>query len=221
LNDTHLPRLYAHPFSSYCQKVLVALYENDTAFEYRSLEAPGAPEELAALWPMKRFPVLVDAGRTVLEATSIIEYLDTHHPGPLRLVPVDADTALEVRMMDRIFDNYVSTPQQKVVFDRLRPEPVRDPRGVAEARAMLVTAYAWLDKVMAGREWAAGDRFSLADCAAAPFLFYADWTERIDPAFTHLIGYRQRLLARPSFARAVEEARPFRNYFPLGAPDRD
>jgi glutathione S-transferase len=165
--------------------------------------------------------VLVDAGRTVLEATSIIEYLDIHHPGPMRLIPVDADTALEVRMMDRIFDNYVSTPQQKVVFDRLRPEPVRDPHGVAEARAMLATAYAWLDKRMAGREWAAGDSFSLADCAAAPFLFYADWTERIDPAFENLVDYRRRLLARPSFARAVEEARPFRKYFPLGAPDRD
>ena len=221
MNNAHLPRLYAHPFSSYSQKVLVALYENRTPFEYRSLESPGAPEELAALWPMKRFPVLVDAGRTVLEATSIIEYLDVHHPGATRLIPVDADGALEVRMMDRVFDNYVSTPQQKVVFDRLRPESVRDPHGVAEARAMLVTAYAWLDKVMANREWAAGDSFSLADCAAAPFLFYADWTERIDPAFANLLDYRRRLLARSSFARAVEEARPFRKYFPLGAPDRD
>ena len=219
--DTILPRLYAHPFSSYCQKVLVALYENQTPFEYRSLESPGAAEELALLWPMKRFPVLVDAGRTVLEATSIIEYLDVEHPGPVRLIPADAGAALEVRMMDRVFDNYVSTPQQKVVFDRLRPEPVRDPHGVAEARAMLVTAYAWLDKVMASREWAAGDSFSLADCAAAPFLFYADWTERIDPSFANVIDYRRRLLARPSFARAIEEARPFRKYFPLGAPDRD
>ena len=219
--DTNPLRLYAHPFSSYCQKVLVALYENDTPFEYRSLESPGVPEELAALWPMKRFPVLVDAGRTVLEATSIIEYLDVRHPGPVRLIPADAGAALEVRMMDRVFDNYVSTPQQKVISDRLRPETVRDPHGVAEARAMLATAYAWLDQRMAGREWAAGDSFSLADCAAAPFLFYADWTERIDPAFSNVIDYRRRLLARPSFARAVEEARPFRNYFPLGAPDRD
>ena len=219
--DPNLPRLYAHPFSSYCQKVLVALYENDTPFEYRSLESPGVLEELAALWPMKRFPVLVDAGRTVLEATSIIEYLDVQHRGPVRLIPADAGAALEVRMLDRVFDNYVSTPQQKVVFDRMRPEPVRDPHGVAEARAMLWTAYAWLDQRMAGREWAAGDSFSLADCAAAPFLFYADWTERIDPAFVNVIAYRRRLLARPSFARAVEEARPFRNYFPLGAPDRD
>lgn len=150
--DTNLPRLYAHPFSSYCQKVLVALYENDTPFEYRMVEEPGAMEELAALWPMKRFPVLVDAGRTVIEATSIIEHLHLHHPGPVRLIPADAKAAVEVRMLDRFFDNYVSTPQQKVVFDRLRPEAARDPHGVAEARAMLDTAYAWLDKAIAGRE---------------------------------------------------------------------
>jgi glutathione S-transferase len=139
----------------------------------------------------------------------------------VRLIPTDAGAAVEVRMMDRVFDNYVSTPQQKIVADRLRPETVRDPHGVAEARVVLATAYAWLDKVMANREWAAGDGFSLADCAAAPFLFYADWTERIDPAFSNLLDYRRRLLARPSFARAVEEARPYRDYFPLGAPDRD
>lgn len=215
------PRLYAHPFSSYCQKALIALYENRTPFEYRMLEEPGAMQALTALWPMKRFPVLVDAGRTVFEATSIIEHLDVHHPGPVRLIPEDATVAVEVRMMDRFFDNYVSTPQQKVVFDCIRPEAARDPHGVAEARAMLDTAYAWLDKTMAGREWAAGDSFSLADCGAAPFLFYADWTHPIDAAFANVIAYRQRLLARPSFARAVDEARPFRKYFPLGAPDRD
>jgi glutathione S-transferase len=123
--------------------------------------------------------------------------------------------------MDRFFDNYISTPQQKIVADSLRAEGERDPRGVADAAAMLDTAYAWLDKTMAGREWAAGDRFSLADCAAAPFLFYADWTHRIDPSFGQVLAYRQRLLARPSFARAVDEARPFRPLFPLGAPDRD
>jgi glutathione S-transferase len=203
--------------------VLTALYENGTPFEMRVLDGPGsqANRELAELWPMKRFPVLVDGERRVFEATCIIEYLGLHHPGPLRLIPEDPRTALEVRMMDRFFDNYVSTPQQKVVFDHLRPEAARDAHGVAEARAMLATAYAWLDKVMADREWAAGDDFSLADCAAAPFLFYADWTERIDPAFANLLDYRRRLLARPSFARAVEEARPFRRYFPLGAPDRD
>lgn len=218
---SELPRLYAHPFSSYSQKVLIALYEHGTPFDYRSLEQPQARDELAALWPMQRFPVLVDRGRTVLEASCIVEYLDLHYPGSTRLVPADAAAALEVRMLDRVFDNYVSTPQQKVVFDALRPEAERDARGVAEAKAMLETAYAWLDRHMAGREWAAADRFSLADCAAAPFLFYADWTHPIDEGFAHVRAYRARLLARPSFARAVDEARPFRPYFPLGAPDRD
>jgi glutathione S-transferase len=216
-----LPKLYAHPFSSYCQKVLVALYENGTPFDYRSLEEPGAMDELAARWPMKRFPILVDGERTVLEATCIIEYLGLHHPGPVRLIPGDAQAALEVRMLDRFFDNYVSTPQQKVVFDSARHEGQRDPYGVDEAKAMLDTAYAWLDRHMANREWAAGDAFSLADCGAAPFLFYADWTHPIAPAFRHVHAYRARLLARPSFARAVDEARPYRHYFPLGAPDRD
>lgn len=214
-------RLYAHPFSSYCQKVLVALYENGTPFDYRSLEEPANNAQLAALWPMKRFPVLVDGERTVLEASCIIEYLQLHHPGPVRLIPGDADAALEVRMLDRFFDNYVSTPQQKPVFDALRAEADRDPFGVREARAMLETSYAWLDARMDGREWAAGDSFSLADCAAAPFLFYADWTHAIDPRFANVHAYRQRLLARPSFQRAVDEARPYRAYFPLGAPDRD
>lgn len=216
-----LPTLYAHPFSSYSQKVLIALYENGTPFEYRSLEEPAAREELAALWPMRRFPVLVARGRTVLEASCIIEYLDLHHPGPVRLIPADTEAALEVRMLDRVFDNYVSTPQQKVVFDALRPAESHDSYGITEAKAMLETAYAWLDRHMAGRTWAAGEGFSLADCAAAPFLFYADWTHPIDAAFAHVRAYRQRLMARPSFARAVDEARPYRSYFPLGAPDRD
>lgn len=213
--------LYAHPFSSYCQKVLVALYENDTAFEYRNLEDPAHLQALARLWPMKRFPVLVDGTRTVIEATSIIEYLHVCHPGPVRLMPIDPLAAVGVRMLDRFFDNYVSTPQQKVVFDAINPQAERDPHGVRKARAMLDTAYAWLDARMAGREWACGDAFSLADCAAAPFLFYADWTHAIDPRFAHVHAYRARLLARPSFKRAVDEARPFRTCFPLGAPDRD
>ena len=210
------PILYAHPFSSYCQKVLVALYENDTPFEYRHLEEGGHMDELTARWPMKRFPILVDGGRTVIEASTIIEHLQLHHPGPRRLIPADPEAALEVRMLDRFFDNYVSTPQQKYVFDVLRPEGSRDPHGVAEARAMLETAYAWLDAHMGGRTWAAGDQFSLADCAAAPFLFYAQWTHAIPPEHAQVHAYRQRLLARPSFARVVDEARPYRSYFPLG-----
>jgi glutathione S-transferase len=216
-------KLYAHPFSSYCQKALIALYENSTPFEFRLLahDDPQIMAEFADLWPIKRFPVLVDGERTVTEASIIIEYLGLHYPGPVALVPADARAALDVRSMDRFFDNYISTPQQKIVFDSLRPDAERDARGVTEARAMLDTAYAWLDKTMAAREWAAGDTFSLADCAAAPALFYADWSHAIDPAFAHVRAYRERLLARPSFARAVHEARPYRPLFPLGAPDRD
>lgn len=216
-----LPILYAHPFSSYCQKVLTALYENGTRFDYRSLEQAEHQRELEALWPMKRFPVLVDAGRTVIEASIIIEHLALHHPGTVRLIPDDPREALEARMMDRFFDNYLATPTQTIVFDRRRPEAVRDAYGVAQARAMFDTAYAWLDRIMAGRTWAAGDAFSLADCGAAPFLFYADWTHAIGDAYPNVVAYRRRLLARPSFARAVNEARPYRHYFPLGAPDRD
>lgn len=218
--STELPRLYAHPFSSYSQKVLTALYENATPFVYRNLEDAEANAELAARWPIKRFPILVDAGRTVIEATCVIEHLQARHPGPLRLIPQDAAAALEVRMLDRFFDNYVSTPMQAIVGDALHPPQDRDPYGVAKARDMLDRAYAWLDEHLRDREWAAGG-FSLADCAAAPALFYADWAHPVAQAFGRVRAYRTRLLARPSFARAVDEARPFRGYFPLGAPDRD
>lgn len=214
-------KLYAHPFSSYCWKAQIALYENATPFEYRMLEDPGAMDELTALWPLKRFPVLVDGDRTVMEATSIIEHLAVHHPGPVALIPADPEAALEVRMMDRVFDNYVMTPQGRIVFNVMRPEADRDALGDAEARTMLDQIYVWLNDRMAGREWAADYGFSLADCAAAPSLFYADWTHRIPAGLTHLHAYRARLLARPSMARCVDDARPFRGYFPLGAPDRD
>jgi glutathione S-transferase len=170
---------------------------------------------------MKRFPVLVDDGRPVIEATVIIEYLGLYHPGPVRLIPADPRDALETRWMDRFFDNYVSTPGQKIVFDAMRDSAEQDTRGVADAHAMLDTSYAFLERKMATREWAAGDTFSLADCGAAPFLFYADWCHRIADAYPNVIAYRKRLLARPSFARAVDEARPYRKLFPLGAPDRD
>lgn len=213
-------RLYAHPFSSYCQKAIIAFYETGMPFEMRFLEDEGAMDELAALWPLKRFPVLVDEGRTVLEATSIIEHLNVLHPGVL--IPTDPAAAAEVRMMDRVFDNYISTPQQKFVFDVVRPEGAnRDPHGVAEAKQMLEAAYAWLDERLAGLEWATPHGFSMADCGAAPFLFYADFTHPIDPKFQTLRAYRSRLLDRPSVKRAVDEARPFRHYFPLGALDRD
>lgn len=213
--------LFAHPFSSYCQKVLIAFYENDVPFTYRMLEDEGVGDELSALWPMKRFPILRENGKVVLEASIVIEHLQNHHPGPVRLIPDDPDLALEARMLDRVFDNYVMTPQGRFVFDALRPAEHRDPFGVDEARRMLDTSYAWLDRRMAGRTWAVGESFTLADCAAAPSLFYADWTHPIPARFESLHAYRARLLQRPSFARAVEEARPFRHYFPLGAPDRD
>lgn len=218
------PSLYYHPFSSYSQKVLIALYENAIDFEPKVLSGPDseADRELAALWPLKRFPVLVDEGRTVVEASCIIEHLQLTRPGPVRLLPQDPREALPVRMLDRIFDNYVSTPQQRVVYDALREPGQRDPLGVQEARAMLQMAYAWLEQHLAdGRSWAAGEAFTLADCGAAPFLFYADWTHAIDPCFERLRAYRQRLLQRPSVARCVDDARAFRPWFPLGAPDRD
>ncbi len=216
-------QLFFHPFSSYSQKALIALYENATPFAARTLtpEDPATGAEFAARWPIRRFPILVDGERTILEASTVIEYLDAVHPGPVRLIPEDPRAAVEVRMMDRVFDNYVSTPQQKLVYDALRAPDARDAQGTAEARAMLETTYAWLDGLMADREWAAAGTFSLADCAAAPALFYADWSHKIDARFANLLAYRARLLARPSFARAVDAARPFRPYFPLGAPDRD
>jgi len=215
--------LYAHPFSSYCQKVLIALYENGIAFEWRLLtpDDTATDAEFTALWPIRRMPLLRDGESTVMESSIIIEYLGHHHPGPVQLLPADAGAALETRLLDRFFDHYVQTPMQKIVLDRLRPAADRDAYGVKEARTMLDTAYAWLDRKLAGRHWATGGDFSLADCAAAPALFYADWAHPIPPGCANVLAYRQRLLARPSFARAVDEARPYRSYFPLGAPDRD
>lgn len=217
------PILFAHPFSSYSQKVLIALYENATRFTFRMLDKsdPAAFAEFASLWPLKRFPLLLDDVRPIAEATIIIEHLDLHHPGPVRLIPEDPAAALAVRFLDRFFDNYVHTPMQRIVGDAIREVGVRDAVGVAEARAMLDTAYGWLEQHMTDREWAAGARFGLADCAAAPALFYADWVHPIGAGFPTLRAYRSRLNARPSFARAIDEARPYRSFFPLGAPDRD
>jgi glutathione S-transferase len=216
-------QLYAHPFSSYCQKVLIALYENDIAFEWRLLAFDDAKmqAEHAELWPLKRMPVLVDHGCTVVEASIIIEYLGIHHPGPIRLIPQAPDAALDVRMMDRFFDNYVMTPMQKIVFDFIRQPGERDPSGVTDAKLLLETAYRWLDGRIRDGQWANSSGFSLADCAAAPALFYADWVHPIAAELANVRRYRQRLLARPSFARAVDEARPYRALFPPGAPDRD
>lgn len=214
--------LFSHPFSSYSQKVLIALYENATPFEYRMLD-PDHPEngaELARLWPPAKFPLLLDDGAPVMEATTIIEHLHIHHPGPVRLIPEDPEAALQVRFLDRVFDNHVMTPMQRIVGDYLRPAERRDPVGIEENKAALDKAYAWLEGHLASREWAAGS-FSLADCAAAPSLFYADWVQSNAGRFPALAAYRARLLARPSVVRAVDEARPYRSFFPPGAPDRD
>lgn len=215
--------LFTHPFASYCQKALIALYENETPFTPRILDKsdPSTFAEFEALWPLKKFPLLLDGGKPISEATIIIEYLDLHYPGRVRMIPDDRESALEVRFADRFFDNYIHTPMQAIVADALREPTVRDAKGVADARAMLETAYSWLEQRMADREWAAGDRFSLADCAAAPALFYADWTHPISGEFPNVRAYRNRLNTRPSFARAIDEARPYRPLFPLGAPDRD
>ena len=215
-------KLYAHPLSSYCQKALTAFYENAIPFEYCMLDgSEPVASEFAGLWPIKRFPLLTDGDRMVAEASIIIEYLGVNHPGEIKLIPDDADKAIEVRMLDRFFDNYVMDAQGRVVFDFIR-DGEHDERGVRDARGMLDTSYAWLDGWMAGREWAAAGQFSLADCAAAPALLYADWTHPIPERFANVGAYRARLLARPSYARALDEARPYRHMFPLGAPtDRD
>lgn len=215
--------LYGHPFSSYTQKALIALYENRTPFEFRCI-GPDTPEhtsEWLRRWPLAKFPLLLDADRQVVETSIIIEYLQIAHPGPMRLVPADPMAALDVRFLDRFFDLHVMNPLQHAVDGALTGDPVKRQEGIAFTTKKLEVAYAWAEKHLAGKTWAAGTDFTLADCAAAPSLFYADWVHRISEAFPLLRAYRARLLARPSFARAVDEARPFRPLFPLGAPDRD
>jgi len=215
--------LYGHPFSSYTQKVLIALYENDLAFEFRSLgpETPQHAAEWLQRWPLRKFPLLVDGERNVAETSIIIEYLQLAHPGPVALLPADPMAALDVRFMDRFFDLHVMTPVQHAVSGALSGDAVKRADGLASATEKLDLAYAWLEERLAGKTWAAGDAFTLADCAAAPSLFYADWTHPIAAGYPVLRAYRARLLERPSFARAVDEARPYRPLFPLGAPDRD
>lgn len=215
--------LYGHPFSSYTQKVLISLYENRTPFEFRCI-GPETPEHVAAWlsrWPLRKFPLLVDGDRNIVETSIILEYLQLKHPGPVRLLPDDPTTALDVRFLDRCFDLHVMSPVQHAVGAALTGDAVKRQEGLAFAVEKLALAYAWAEGQLAGRTWAAGESFTMADCAAAPALFYADWTHRISEAFPTLRAYRARLLARPSFARAVDEARYFRPHFPLGAPDRD
>lgn len=216
-------QLFGHPFSSYTMKALIALYENQTPFDFRILDPdhPDNAAELARRWPLAKFPLLLDGATTVFETSAIIEHLAAFHPGPVVLIPPEARSAVPVRMLDRVFDSHVMSPMQAIVGDARRPEAARDPYGVSQAQIALDTIYAWLDQHLVGREWAAGDAFTLADVAAAPALFYADWAHPIGADRTTLRAYRARLLARPSFARCIHDARPYRHFFPLGAPDRD
>ncbi|HKY39837.1 MAG TPA: glutathione S-transferase family protein [Polyangiaceae bacterium] len=211
--------LYYHPLASFCHKVLIALYENGCDFrgEIVDLADPGSSAEMLSFWPVGKFPVLRDARRqrTVPETSIIIEYLAQHHAGPVPLLPADIDAALEVRLWDRFFDLYVQVPMQKVVVDRLRPADQHDSFGVEEARASLRKAYALAERQLQGRTWAAGEAFSLADCAAAPALFYAGIVEPFAPELPALAAYFERLLARPSVARTLREARPYFAMFPL------
>lgn len=215
--------LYGHPFSSYTQKALIALYENNTPFEFRCIgpDTPQHAAEWVRRWPLRKFPLLLDGERQVVETSLIIEYLQLVHPGPVRLLPVDPMAALNVRFLDRFFDLHVMDAMQIAVDSALGRFPVKPEEGLVIAAEKLERAYAWLEGELAGRPWAAGADFSMADCAAAPSLFYADWVHPIPAAYPTLRAYRTRLLTRPSFARAVEDARPFRLLFPLGAPDRD
>ena len=213
--------LYAHPFAAYCWKPLIALYENGTPFHYRVVEDEAGWSELQALWPLRKFPVLRDGDQTIAESSIIVEHLMHRHPGRVPMIPADGSAALPVRFMDRVFDSYVMNPMQSLVADRMRAPADRDAHGVATAGATLDTAYRWLEDTLARRTWAAGEAFSLADCAAAPALFYADWVHPIGDRYPGLLAYRRRVLARPSVARVVEEARPYRGFFPGGAPDRD
>jgi glutathione S-transferase len=216
--------LYYHPFSSFCQKVLVALYERQVPFDGAVVDPSDHAQKAALerLWAMGKFPVLRDEARdvTVPESSLIIEYLDRAHAGPPPMVPADPDAAAEARLWDRFFDNYVELPLQKAVGDSLRPEGARDPHGVEEAKVLLGRAYDLLEDAL-GRSgtWIAGEAFTLADCGAAPALFYAHMG-RPFAGRPRLEAYYGRLRARPSFARAVEEARPFRNFFPLPWPER-
>ncbi|MEO7564316.1 MAG: glutathione S-transferase family protein [Sphingomicrobium sp.] len=214
--------LYAHPFSSYCWKVLIAMFADDTEFTYRNIDPsnPEAMDELLALWPLGKFPLLVDNGEVIAETTSIIEHLQARHPGPNLWIPEGAE-GRRVRFLDRFFDNYVMSAMQASVNHALRPEGHGDAFGAEQGIKLLRTAYDWLEANLPDSAWAAGDRFTLADCAAAPSLFYADWVDRIGQGRPRLNAYRARLLAHSAVSRAVEEARPYRAYFPLGAPDRD
>jgi glutathione S-transferase len=209
--------LYYHPLSSFCWKALIALYDAEVVFEPRiaDLGDEAARAAFLAVWPMGKFPVLGDSRRgiTVPESSIVVEYLAQHHPGAAALIPADPELALQARLRDRILDHYVHQPLQVVVGNRIRPTGQRDAVGVEQARAQIRRAYDLLESLMTGREWAVGETFTLADCAALPALFYGD---KIEPmaAWSNLVGYLERLKARPSVARVLAEAEPYFHLFP-------
>ena len=210
--------LHFHPLSSFCWKALIALYENDVPFTANSVHL-GDPAEraaLLALWPIGKFPVLRDdaTDRTIPETSIIIEYLDQHYPGAAPLLPADPTEALCVRLWDRFFDLYVQEPMQKIVADIRRAEDARDPQSVAEAQALLRTAYGMIEKQLGEKTWITGESLTMADCAAAPALFYAETLVPFDKSQPRLKAYYQRLLDRPSFARVLNEAMPYFHFYP-------
>lgn len=210
--------LYFHPLASFCHKVLIALYENETAFDAKLVDLldPAEAARFAELWPAGKMPVLRDSARnvTVPETSVIIEYLDRHYPGRRPLIPADADEALQARLWDRFFDLYVHVPMQKIVTDTLRGPGENDHRGVADARSTLGTAYAMADRHFAANAFAGGPAFGLADCAAAPALFYGGIVEPFTERHPHLEAYFERLLERPSMRRVLAEAQPYFDMFP-------
>lgn len=213
--------LYGHHFSSYTWKTLIPLYAYGIPFDFRSVD-PGNPKNgafIRDLSPQGKFPVLVDGDKTFFETTTIIERIARHHGGGDVLVPIDPDAAIEVRMIDRVFDLYVMNIAQIVVNEYIRDADNPDLTRCAEARAHLVRSYRWIEQWLAG--YPADGRVSLIECAAAPSLFYADWVQPIAAEFPRLKAWRAHLLALPAVKRCVDDARPFRAYFPLGAPDRD
>ena len=209
---------HGHPLSSYCWKVLIALYENATPFEQVLVDLgdPDSRAAFAALWPIAKMPVLEDRarGEAVAETTIIIDYLDCHYPGPVRFVPEDPELARRTRFWDRVHDLYVQGPMQKIVLDRLRGEGEHDPIGVAEARAQMATALAMVERDLAGKSWSMGEDFTLADCAAMPALYYADKVAPLAGTYPNALALLERLRARPSVARVIAEAEPYFHYFP-------
>jgi glutathione S-transferase len=216
--------LYGHPFSSYTWKAMIPLYEKGLDFALRILDEahPEHWDQLRALWPRGQMPVLDDGGRGVFESTIIIEHLDLAYPDTPRMIPADPQTALQARLLDRVFDCHLEASFQAAVSEYLPfITETPDPKRVERARSTLSTIYPWLEANLPEDGWACGGDFGMADCSGAPALFYADWTQPIPDECKKLKAYRARLLARPSVSRCVEDARPYRGYFPLGVPDRD